>query len=331
MSPRPAFAADRLAFLLSVVPYLIDHPGVPVAEAAAHFGLTADEMQAQVERITGMGVPGATKTYGPEDLFDIDWEALDDEGRIYITNRVVIEDAPRFSAREAAALIAGLQYLQAIPGAADESEALAALIAKLSRGASATPPAVAIDRGVADEALEVVRGALAAGIRLEFDYLNARGERERRPVDPLRLESRDDVWYLRGWCHLRNDVRIFRVDRMEGVTATDVPAEHTPDEIALSETLFDPSADDLVVEIRLATSAIPGFAEYLSDDSKLVPDGPGFVRTSIRVAHFHSLKRVVGTMAGLLTVVGPPEARQAVADWAAAGADRYRNTGAEHS
>jgi len=329
VSPRPAFAADRLAFLLSVVPYLIDHPGVSVAEAAAHFGLTPDEMQAQVERITGMGVPGATKTYGPEDLFDIDWDALDDEGRIFITNRVVIEDAPRFSAREAAALIAGLQYLQAIPGTAD-TDALAGLIAKLARGASATPPPVAIDRGVTDSALEVVRGALAAGIRLEFDYQNARGERERRPVDPLRLESRDDVWYLRGWCHLRHDVRVFRVDRMENVTATDAPAEHTPEEIALSETLFDPSADDLVVEVRLATSAIPAFAEYLSDDSKLVPDGDGFVRTSIRVAHFHSLKRLVGTMPGLLTVVAPAEARKAVADWAAAGAARYRSTRAEH-
>ncbi|GAA4193990.1 hypothetical protein GCM10022288_28660 [Gryllotalpicola kribbensis] len=328
MSPRPAFASDRLAFLLSVVPYLIDHPGVPVAEAAEHFGLTPAEMQAQVERITGMGVPGATKTYGPEDLFDIDWDALDDEGRIYITNRVVIDDAPRFSAREAAALIAGLQYLQAIPGTAD-TEALAGLIAKLSRGASATPPAVAIDRGVADDALEVVRGALAAGVRVEFDYLSARGARERRPVDPLRLESRDDVWYLRGWCHLRQDLRNFRVDRMENLTATDAPAEHTPDEIALSETLFDPSADDLVVEVRLATSAIPGFAEYLSDDSKLVPDGDGFVRTSIRVAHFHSLKRLVAAMAGLLTVVAPPEARRAVADWASAGVERYRNARAE--
>ena len=329
MSPRPAYAADRLAFLLSVVPYLIDHPGVSVADAAAHFGLTPQEMHDQVERITGMGVPGTTKTYGPEDLFDIDWDALDDDGTIFITNRVVIEDAPRFSAREAAALIAGLQYLQAIPGTAD-TEALADLIAKLARGASATPPPVAIDHGGADAGLEVVRDALARGIRLEFDYLNGRGERERRPVDPLRLESRDDVWYLRGWCHLRGDVRVFRVDRMDGVTATDAAAEHTPDELILSETLFDPSADDLVVEVRLATSAIPGFAEYLSADSKLEPSGDGFVRTSIRVAHFHSLKRLVGTMSGLLTVVGPPEARRAVAEWASAGADRYRNTRAEH-
>ncbi|MCL2514911.1 MAG: WYL domain-containing protein [Microbacteriaceae bacterium] len=328
MSPRPAFAADRLAFLLSVVPYLVDHPGVPVAEAAAHFGLTAKEMRQQVERITGMGVPGATKTYGPEDLFDIDWDALDERDEIVITNRVVIDDAPRFSAREAAALIAGLQYLQAVPGAAD-SEVLSGLIAKLARGASATPPPVAIDHGPRDAALDVLRGALASGHRVEFDYLNARGGRERRPVDPLRLESRDDAWYLRGWCHLRRDLRIFRIDRMEAVVDTGLAVLHTPDEVALSETLFDPSADDLVVEVRVAESALPGFAEYLSDDAQLVPDGEGYVRTSIRVAHFHSLKRLVASMAGLLTVTAPAEARREIAEWALQGRARYRSAPSE--
>ncbi|HEY0249049.1 MAG TPA: WYL domain-containing protein [Gryllotalpicola sp.] len=329
MNARPAYAADRLAFLLSVVPYLIDHPGVTVAAAAAHFGVRESDMRAQVERITGMGVPGATKTYGPEDLFDIDWDALDERGEIVITNRVVIDDAPRFSGREAAALIAGLQYLQSIPGTAD-TEALTRLIQKLARGASATPPAVAIARGVTDAALDVLRGALASGVRVEFDYLNGRGDRERRPVDPLRLESRDDVWYLRGWCHLRQDLRIFRVDRMDDVTDTGEPAAHVPADVALSETLFDPSADDLLVEVRLAESAITAFAEYLSNDAKLVPDGEGFVRTSIRVAHFHALKRLVNSMAGLLTVLAPPEARRAVADWAAEGLTRYRSAVTEH-
>jgi proteasome accessory factor C len=328
MSPRPAFASDRLAFLLSVVPYLVDHPHVPVAEAAAHFGLTEKEMRAQVERITGMGIPGVTKTYGPEDLFDIDWDALDDRDEIVITNRVVIDDAPRFSAREAAALIAGLQYLQAIPGAAD-SDVLAGLIAKLARGASATPPPVAIDRGVGDAALDVLRSALAAGQRVEFDYLNARGGRERRPVDPLRLESRDDAWYLRGWCHLRQDLRIFRVDRMEGVVDTGERVEHTPDEISLSETLFDPSEDDLTVVVRVAESALPAFAEYLPENPELEPDGQGFVRTSIRVAHFHSLKRLVASMAGLLTVLGPESARREIAEWALSGRARYRSAVSE--
>ena len=50
----------------------------------------------------------------------------------------------------------------------------------------------------------------------------------------------------------------------------------------------------------------------------------GRVRTTVRVSHYHGLKRLIASMPGVATVVGPPEARAAVAAWAAAGAARYR-------
>ena len=50
----------------------------------------------------------------------------------------------------------------------------------------------------------------------------------------------------------------------------------------------------------------------------------GRVRTTVRVSHYHGLKRLIASMPGVATVVAPPEARAVVADWAAAGAARYR-------
>ena len=46
-------------------------------------------------------------------------------------------------------------------------------------------------------------------------------------------------------------------------------------------------------------------------------------RAQVRVSHFHGLKRLVAGLAGVVTVVDPGQARQTVADWAAAGAARY--------
>ena len=40
------------------------------------------------------------------DLFDIDWDLLDEQDLIVITNTVGLERTPRLSAREAAALLA---------------------------------------------------------------------------------------------------------------------------------------------------------------------------------------------------------------------------------
>ncbi|HEY8589506.1 MAG TPA: WYL domain-containing protein, partial [Naasia sp.] len=112
---RPQGAQDKLAFLLSLVPYLIDHDGVSVAEAAAHFRVTEADLIASVKLIAMSGVPGDSSAYLDTDLFDIDWDALEDDSRIVLTHAVAIDESPRLSAREAAALIAGLQYLAALP------------------------------------------------------------------------------------------------------------------------------------------------------------------------------------------------------------------------
>ena len=92
-----------------------------------------------------------------------------------MTNLVAIDDSPRFSGREAAALIAGLQYLSALPENADRA-AMASLTDKLSRGASAHPSAVAVEGSEPDAALALIRRAVAAGVQIEFDYLDAQGE-----------------------------------------------------------------------------------------------------------------------------------------------------------
>ena len=51
----------------------------------------------------------------------------------------------------------------------------------------------------------------------------------------------------------------------------------------------------------------------------------GRERISIRVTHYHALKRLIAGLPGVVTVVGPAEARAAVFDWAEAGASRYRS------
>jgi|SRR5699024_5114963 len=53
----------------------------------------------------------------------------------------------------------------------------------------------------------------------------------RRDVEPLGLLLRDNFWYLAGWCRLRTDYRMFRVDRIENYkkSAAQLPAspKHT--------------------------------------------------------------------------------------------------------
>jgi proteasome accessory factor C len=322
----PLQARDKLAFLLSLVPWLMDHDGATVSETAAHFGVPPEQIRDAVNLIAVSGIPGETDSYQHEDLFDINWDAFEERDEIVLTNLVAIDDSPRFSAREAAALIAGLQYLSSLPENADRAS-IANLMNKLSRGASATPSQVSVEGGEADAALAstlaLIRESVDRGVQLELDYLTSAGERERRRVDPLRIESFDDDWYLRGWCHLREAVRTFRLDRISDAVITDAPIEHRADDVRLPDRLFESSPQDLEVTIEVAAAAMPLIADYIPDGATST-EVDGRIRTTLRVSHYHGLKRLLASMPGVATVVAPPSARAAVAEWAAAGVARYR-------
>ncbi len=318
---NPIGAPDKLTFLLSLVPYLMDQDNISVTEVAEHFGVSAKRVRDAVRLIAVSGVPGESHLYLPGDLFDIQWDEFEKNDRIVLTNLVAIDDSPRFSAREAAALIAGLQYLSSLPENADRG-AISSLMAKLTRGASAPPSQVAVSNTDSDGAISVIQDSVRSGVQVEFDYLNSRGEHEHRFVDPLRVESVDRDWYLRGWCHLREAVRTFRLDRMSELRATTEPTSPRATVPVLPDTLFEGSDDDLTVVIELPTSALSLLADYLTDGAVSSVAGDR-VRTTLRVAHYHGLKRLVTGLAGVVTVIEPVEARNIVAEWAATGLARY--------
>ena len=317
----PLQARDKLTFLLSLVPYLMDHDRVSVGDTATHFGVSENHIREAVRLIAVSGIPGDTSAYQHDDLFDIAWDDFEDHDQIVLTHLVAIDDSPRLSGREAAALIAGLQYLSALPENSDRS-AIAILMAKLSRGASTTLSAVAVEATETDSTLALMRDAVASSHQIEFDYLNSRGERERRKVDPLRVESVDTDWYLRGWCHLRGAVRTFRLDRIGRATMTEDSISYRPEDVLLPDALFEGSPDDIAVDLAIAPAALPLVADYLN--GALTEEQPdGVIRATIRVSNLNIVKRLASGVPGLVTVLAPVEARELVAEWAHAAAHRY--------
>lgn len=317
----PLQARDKLTFLLSLVPYLMDRDSVSVSEAAAHFDVSEPQIREAVRLIAVSGIPGDTATYQHGDLFDIAWDDFEENDHIVLTNMVAIDESPRLSGREAAALLAGLQYLSALPENADRS-AIAVLMAKLARGASTALSAVAVDGSDTDATLALVRDAVASGHQIEFAYLNSREEQERRKVDPLRVESVDADWYLRAWCHLRGALRTFRLDRVRDASLTLEKITFHPEDVALPESLFEGAPDNILVELEIAPAALPLVVDYLID--AVTEEQPrGFVKATIPVSNLNVVKRLACSVPGLVEVLSPPEARELVAQWATAGAHQY--------
>lgn len=68
---------------------------------------------------------------------------------------------------------------------------------------------------------EAIRRAVAGQRVLAISYVDVEGRGSERHVEPLGLIFWGNAWTLVAWCRLRDDYRLFRLDRIEGLTITD--------------------------------------------------------------------------------------------------------------
>ena len=314
MSARTSLLAiDRVALVMNLVPYLVEKGPVPVVDAAREFDVEPDVLRRLAEGLVVIGLPEGMH----HELFDIDWDLLDERDELQLLNTVAFERAPRLTAREAAALLAGLQLAQSAPGVAT-GETVPALIAKLSRGASAAPSQLVVAADPVDEVRAAVRDALDKGVALSFTHHKPDAEQTTRTVDPVRILVKDDQWYLRGWCHLRRDMRTFHLDRVTDAVVTDIPsAAHDDPET----TIFAREDGALEATIRFVSHVAPLLGQYL--DYAEVTAGDPLSTALLRVADPAQLKRLATRRGGSVEVVAPAEARQATVEWARAALAQY--------
>ena len=312
---RPAAKAqDKLAFLLSLVPYLMDHDRVSVTEAAKHFGVQEEQIRDAVRLIAVSGIPGETATYQHGDLFDIAWDDFEDNDQIVLTNLVAIDDSPRFSAREAAALIAGLQYLSALPENADRAAIALAHVEALPRSVGCPSP-VAVEATETDEALGLIRRRSSRACRSSSTTsTRAASGSAARSTRSASSRSTPTGTCAGGATCARRCAHSASTDRLPR-PITQEPITHGAEDVTLPETLFEGTADDLLVTIDVTPAALPLLADYIPAERRRASTTDR-VRTTVRVSHFHGLKRLIAA-AGRRDRRRAGEARAVVAEWAA--------------
>jgi predicted DNA-binding transcriptional regulator YafY len=104
--------------------------------------------------------------------------------------------------------------------------AAAELAAKLDRGGTGgvawlMPTVGAVTPPPVRRSLGLIRTALRQRRKLGIAYDSLGGQATARAVRPLSLEHWGAVWTLTGWCELRGDFRVFRLDRVTACSLTD--------------------------------------------------------------------------------------------------------------
>lgn len=314
-------SGQQVLRMLALVPYLQGNEGVPVAEVAREFGVSAAQIRADLRLLMFTGVG----EYAGE-LIDVDLGALDADDVVYIRDAEFMQRPLRLTPAEGIALIVALRTLRASATGAQ----LAIVDSALAKLESAVGGEVEAPVGVhLDEDDESVRAtivdATAAGRRLRLEYVGAaRDERTVREVDPRRVFVEQGRRYLEAWCLRAEDLRFFRFDR---VVSAEPTGESVEDRAvaprALGDGLFTVGADAASAVLDLDPAA-HWLIEYYPVDELTRPEaGDGRRRVRLFASDLDWIRRLVLRNAGTVHVVEPASLREDVALWARSALAAY--------
>lgn len=290
--------------MLSLVPYLQSHDGIPIQQVAKDFGTTRKQIAKDLQVLVFCGLPGGM----PGEIIDIDYEALEVDGIIHIRDAEFLTRPLRIGHSEALSLIVALRTLRAAAGR--ESAEIAVIDAALAKledaiGAGVLATVDVHVEPVDPQVQDSLARAAAAGRRVSISHTNpARDEVTRRDIDPVRLFSSQGHVYVEAWCLRVDAPRTFRLDRIHDVTETEqVATPHVWPGRGVAEAAYRPEEGAPTAVLDLLPDAHWLGEYYDAETIELRPDGTWRVRLS--AASWPWLRRLVLRHGGSVVVVEP--------------------------
>ncbi len=244
--------ATRLTRILTMLPWVIAHPGTTVADVCRRFGYRDEaELAKDLDMVFVCGLPG----YGPGDLM----VAFIDDDEVVVDTADYFAGAPRLTPTETLSMLASAM---AVLAAGQGGPALESAVDKLA--ATIAPDGgtgLAVDVAGEPDLVGPLRDAAGEHNVVEITYTSlSKGETTRRAVEPWTVFAALGNWYLTGYCRLARAERVFRLDRIRDVVVTGEhfePPPKTPEPMVR----YVPSDDDVrcVIELSPAASWVPDY------------------------------------------------------------------------
>lgn len=205
-------SGEQLSRLLRLVPYLAAHPGTTVPAVASQFGVDRRQIIRDLEVLQFCGLPGGL----PGDLFEVDIDAVREDGVIDFQNAEVLNRPLRLRPAEAASLLAALRLVVDVAG---ESAAAGSALAKLQAAVGNEDDKLSVTVAPTDPgARALLSRAIGESrlVRLGYRKSGQQSDTEAE-VEPRRLRLVDGFSYLDAWSRPRDAWRSYRLDRINEV------------------------------------------------------------------------------------------------------------------
>jgi len=307
--------SEKLLRLLKIIT-LVDKPsGAPLSSLLEDCGVCSRTLYRYMEALNESGMP----------IY------YDEEKKRYRFSSKVFLQPLTFTATEATALIRCSQSLgrSRNPLQRDLRSAQEKILAclpseqqkKVEAGRQSVEirPTASDPVEVCDEIFTCVEQAIQQQRQLQIHYYTkTREEWTERVVEPYVIVFRGGAWYLIAYCHLREDVQIFRVDRIERAALlsvrSDIPRNFSA-EAFLAGSWFIEQGEPVRVRLRFGKDAARWVREAKYHPSQLITEqGDGSLLFEVTVRGRREITRWILGYGSQVEVLAPPELRDAVLD-----------------
>lgn len=320
---------DQLARQWRIIQALIaSRRGKSVPELAAMVDCHTRTVYRDLEALQAAGFPVTTEREGHRMV----WSLLDSARGPLPIPLNFSEVMALYFGRRLAEVWRGTVFHEALASLFDKIRTLlpAEMIRELDRAETAfsVRPSPVKRHAAYRDRLEAVQRAIFERRCLQMTYRAwGGGAPTRRRVAPYRLMYFDGAFYLIGFCRLRNDIRVFALDRIRRLEPTDEPFD-PPAEMALEDLLkssfgvFQGPAE--TVRVRFSEEA----AEFIREkewhaSQKLEPEPGGGLLFTAEVAVTEEIKRWILGWGSKAEVLEPARLRTDIRRECRAMARRY--------
>ena len=303
---------DTPARLLRLLVLFTNRPSWSADELVERLEVTPRTLRRDVTRLRDLGYPieSTTGRYGGYALGAggrLPPLLLDDEEAVAVAVALqnVSRSADPMLGEPAVAALTKLG--QVLPsGLRERVDTLGAVLVHAGRAPERPGPAPDID--------VVMRLAQAcrAGERMRFDYERGDGAASRRHVEPHRLVSLKNRWYLVAFDLDRDDWRTFRIDRVQGPQATGARAAErpAPDAAALVSEGVAVRVYEMSALVRVPMTPAETAREVSPAVGVIETTDPDATSTLVRIGgDVDWIARFLAGMPVPVEVVDPPEVR----------------------
>ena len=120
--------------------------------------------------------------------------------------------------------------------------------------------------------LEMIKTALQESKLLTFEYLDRYGNKTVRTAEPYQLVLKSSHWYFQGFCHERNDFRLFKLSRTSNLQILEesfTPRDYQKPQLDISDVL---ATMQTYIKIRIHKSVMERVLDYCTQED-FSPDG----------------------------------------------------------